>query len=88
MPFSRQIPGEGATAANATAAGTECYSPRIPMARDDNLSVAVASLVRLNRSRWRAPMSKGAGKRIGAWLLWLVMRGNDKDESEGPTRKG
>ena len=44
MPISRQIPGEGAPAVAATAAGAECYSPRIPMARDDNLSVAVASL--------------------------------------------
>ena len=31
-------------AAAATAAGTEYYSPRIPMVRDDNLSVVVASL--------------------------------------------
>ena len=33
-----------AAAAAATAAGTEYYSPRIPMARDDNLSMVVASL--------------------------------------------
>ena len=33
-----------AAAAAATAAGTEYYSPRIPMARDDNLSVVVALL--------------------------------------------
>ena len=33
-----------AAAAAATAAGTEYYSPRIPMARDDNLSMVVALL--------------------------------------------
>ena len=33
-----------AAAAAATAAGTEYYSPCIPMVRDDNLSVVVASL--------------------------------------------
>ena len=33
-----------AAAAAATAAGTQYYSSRIPMVRDDNLSVVVASL--------------------------------------------
>ena len=33
-----------AAAVAATAAGTEYYSPCIPMVRDDNLSVVVASL--------------------------------------------
>ena len=33
-----------AASAVATAAGTEYYSPCIPMVRDDNLSVVVASL--------------------------------------------
>ncbi|MCH2509051.1 MAG: hypothetical protein MK109_02185 [Dehalococcoidia bacterium] len=33
-----------AAAAAATAAGTESYSPCIPMVRDDNLSVVVAAL--------------------------------------------
>lgn len=33
-----------AAAAAATAAGTEYYSPRIPLIRDDNLPVVVASL--------------------------------------------
>ena len=33
-----------AAAAAAAAAGTEYYSPRIPLVRDDNLTVVVASL--------------------------------------------
>ena len=36
-----------AASAAATAAGTEYYRPRIPMARDDNLSVVVALLAGL-----------------------------------------
>jgi len=55
-----------AAAAAATAAGTEYYSPRIPMARDDNLSVEYYSP--------RIPMARDDNLSVVVALL-VVMAG-------------